>query len=59
MIHHCLGVLRWAPETLWRATPREVALAVSPVAGAGPLDRHALAGLMRRFPDQNHGTTTI
>lgn len=46
-----LGVLRWTPDAVWRATPREIAAA----SGVG-LHRPALAtadlhGLMARFPD--------
>ncbi|MAB01106.1 MAG: hypothetical protein CMN87_19855 [Stappia sp.] len=54
MIHLCLARLGWSPEALWRATPREVALALGPPPGtgpAGPLGRERLGELMRRFPD--------
>jgi uncharacterized phage protein (TIGR02216 family) len=48
-----LGVLRWPPDALWRATPRELAAALSGPAG-GPV-RPATAGdlerLMQAFPD--------
>lgn len=47
-----LGVLRWSPDTFWRATPRELRAALGgpgrPVAPAGADD---LARLMRAFPD--------
>jgi uncharacterized phage protein (TIGR02216 family) len=48
-----LGVLRWSPESFWRATPRELAAAVAglrgtPIVAPGAGD---LAALMRAFPD--------
>ena len=54
MIHLCLGRLGWTPEALWRATPREVALAIGSPPETGPVGapgREALLALMRRFPD--------
>lgn len=48
-----LGVLRLPPEQFWRMTPREIAYAVEAVTGRGPpLDRRALADLMRTYPDE-------
>jgi uncharacterized phage protein (TIGR02216 family) len=45
-------VLRLAPETFWRMTPRELAHAIRAVRGhATPLGRDDLARLMARFPD--------
>jgi uncharacterized phage protein (TIGR02216 family) len=49
-----LGVLRWSPETFWRATPRELAAALEGRGGRRPLappTLHDLARLMRVFPD--------
>jgi uncharacterized phage protein (TIGR02216 family) len=47
-----LGVLRLSPEQFWRMTPRELAYAIEAASGRGaPLDRHALAQLMKRYPD--------
>lgn len=52
----CLGRLNWSPETFWRATPREVALALGfGLAGemrAGAPDRASFERLMRRYPDE-------
>jgi uncharacterized phage protein (TIGR02216 family) len=45
-----LGVLRWSPDTFWRATPRELAAALGPVR-AEPAGRADLARLMTQFPD--------
>ena len=48
-----LGVLRLPPDSFWRMTPRELALAIEAVRGRvpTPLDRNAMASLMRRYPD--------
>lgn len=48
-----LGVLRLAPESFWRMTPRELAFAIEAVTGraAGPLPRRSLVELMKRYPD--------
>jgi uncharacterized phage protein (TIGR02216 family) len=47
-----LGVLRLPPEQFWRMTPRELAYAIEAATGRGvPLDRAALAQLMKRYPD--------
>ena len=47
-----LGVLRLPPEQFWRMTPRELAYAIEAVSGrSAPLDRAALAQLMKRYPD--------
>ncbi len=46
----CFGVLRWSPDTFWRATPRELAAALGPT-GAEPAGRADLARLMTLFPD--------
>ncbi len=40
-----LGVLRWPPETFWRATPRELAAAAGLQAASAP-DVEALRRLM-------------
>ena len=52
-----LGVLRLAPEQVWRMTPRELACAIAAVRGphVAPPDRAALDDLMRRFPDAPRG----
>jgi uncharacterized phage protein (TIGR02216 family) len=47
------GVLRWSPESFWRATPRELAAAAGALRGA-PIEAPTagdLAALMREFPD--------
>jgi uncharacterized phage protein (TIGR02216 family) len=45
-------ILRWPPETVWRATPREIAAALTgPAAAAEPMRSAELAALMRAFPD--------
>ncbi|WP_263625844.1 phage tail assembly chaperone [Stappia indica] len=52
----CLGRLNWPPEAFWRATPREVALALGFGAPAalrnGAPDRAGFERLMRRYPDE-------
>lgn len=51
-----LGLLRWRPDDLWRATPRELAAALGRSRDAGPVGRTELADLMRLFPDEDtHG----
>jgi uncharacterized phage protein (TIGR02216 family) len=46
-------VLRWPPDAVWRATPRELAAAARAVFGAAapPLDRARLDELMACHPD--------
>ena len=48
-----LGVLRWSPESFWRATPRELAAAAQGLRGscAEAPSAQDLARLMREFPD--------
>ena len=47
-----LGVLRWTPDALWRATPREVAAAAGLTrARPAPATRADLARLMAAHPD--------
>lgn len=48
-----LGVLRLAPDSFWRMTPRELAAAMDAVFGTpdAPLDRGEFASLLARFPD--------
>ena len=50
-----LGLLRWSPDTFWRATPIELAAAAQGFSGrlAAPVPASAddLARLMRAFPD--------
>jgi uncharacterized phage protein (TIGR02216 family) len=44
--------LRLPPESFWRMTPRELALAIEAVRGRGaPLERGTLMELMARYPD--------
>jgi uncharacterized phage protein (TIGR02216 family) len=54
-----LGVLRLAPETFWRMTPRELAHAIRAVRGpmVPPLKRPDFDALLRAFPDNeaHHG----
>lgn len=52
-----LGVMRLPPEHFWSMTPRELACAIVAVRGPNhaPMDRAALDGLMRKFPDQPRG----
>ena len=48
-----LGVLRWPPDVLWAATPREIAAAASafaPTRAQAP-ERAEMAALMALFPD--------
>jgi uncharacterized phage protein (TIGR02216 family) len=49
-----LGVLRWPPETFWRATPRELAAALHVPADSDaphPATSGDLERLMQAFPD--------
>jgi uncharacterized phage protein (TIGR02216 family) len=51
-----LGVLRWSPEVMWAATPREIAAAASAMApnhGAPALDSASLNALMQLYPDDD------
>ena len=45
------GLLRWPPETVWRATPRELALALGRRAAPAAPARADLEAMMRAFPD--------
>ena len=45
------GLLRWPPETVWRATPRELALALGRRASPAAPGRAELDSLLRAFPD--------
>ena len=47
------GVLKLAPETFWRMTPRELAHAIRAARGpvSAPLKRDDFDALMRAFPD--------
>jgi len=45
-----LGRLRWRPDDIWRATPREIAFALGRGAPAG-MNRTELRALLARFPD--------
>lgn len=48
-----LGVLKLPPETFWRMTPRELALAIRALRRpeVEPIPREALDALAARFPD--------
>ena len=47
-----LRLLRWTPETFWRATPRELMAATHGLgASATPAGLGDLARLMEAFPD--------
>lgn len=47
-----LGALRWSPEQVWRATPRELALALGAgAARTGPPNAADLHRLIDLFPD--------
>ncbi|WP_279477827.1 phage tail assembly chaperone [Aureimonas sp. SK2] len=46
-------VLRMTPDAVWRASPRELALALRPFAALSePPSRARLDELMQRFPDR-------
>lgn len=55
-----MGVLRWPPETFWRATPTELAMAIRGLGGNGGAGRGSAVSalslaeldvLVARFPD--------
>jgi uncharacterized phage protein (TIGR02216 family) len=49
-----LGVLRWPPDVVWAATPREIAAAaqaLAPNQSAQALDGASLRALMQLYPD--------
>jgi uncharacterized phage protein (TIGR02216 family) len=50
VLHLALGRLRWTPDTFWRATPRELALALGP-PHRGSMQASDLHDLMSIFPD--------
>jgi uncharacterized phage protein (TIGR02216 family) len=50
VLHLALCRLRWDPETVWRATPREIALALAPPLQSAP-DLADLHRLMTTYPD--------
>lgn len=54
VLEAALGGLGWAPETFWRATPRELAAALTGRFGArrDAPSREALAALMAAHPDR-------
>lgn len=54
VLHLAFAVLRWPPETVWRATPREIAAALRPLSAAEPMRRTDVAALMAAFPDGGH-----
>lgn len=43
--------LGWTPDTFWSATPADLRHALGPQVAADSLDAHALAALMKEFPD--------
>ena len=51
-----LSVLRWPPDTFWRATPRELLAALGPAGerNVEPATSGDLARLMQAFPDAHH-----
>jgi uncharacterized phage protein (TIGR02216 family) len=50
--HLAAAVLGWSPDTMWNATPAELRTALGlDAATEVPLDRTALARLMKAFPD--------
>ncbi|WP_299566437.1 phage tail assembly chaperone [Enterovirga sp.] len=52
VLHLLLGRLRWSPDAVWRATPREVAAALGgPAPGRSALSSAELDALMSAFPD--------
>ncbi|WP_319771968.1 phage tail assembly chaperone [Breoghania sp.] len=55
VLHFCLNHLRWPPQTVWAATPREVAAALTSAPathkGSKPA-RGGLEALLRRYPDR-------
>jgi uncharacterized phage protein (TIGR02216 family) len=50
VLHLALCRLRWDPETVWRSTPRELALALGPPRQRAP-DLADLRLLMTTYPD--------
>ncbi|WP_281261783.1 phage tail assembly chaperone [Breoghania corrubedonensis] len=51
VMRFCLAHLHWSPQTMWQATPRELAAALAPPARTGAPERARLAALLRRYPD--------
>ena len=52
MLHFAFRVLRWPPDAVWRATPREIAAALGGMhRDAEPLGGAELAALMNLYPD--------
>lgn len=52
VLRFALGHLRWTPDAVWRATPREIAFAMPQHAAGSPALRRAeFDDLLRRFPD--------
>lgn len=45
------GLLRWPPDAVWRATPREIAWALGARTAPGAPSRDELRALMADFPD--------
>ena len=56
-----LGVLKLPPETFWRMTPRELALAIRALRRpeTEPITRRTLDALAARFPDPVRQEVTI
>jgi uncharacterized phage protein (TIGR02216 family) len=53
VLHAAFRHLRWTPDTVWRATPRELAIALrDPDRVSAPMRRDAFAALLDAFPDE-------
>jgi uncharacterized phage protein (TIGR02216 family) len=53
VLHVALRVLLWPPDTVWRATPREIAAALGGAQGVTePMRGAELAALMNLYPDR-------
>lgn len=57
VLHLAFRALRWPPDAVWRATPREIAWALSADSSAAgrPLGRAELSTLMILYPDASEG----
>ncbi|MCB1447687.1 MAG: phage tail assembly chaperone [Rhizobiaceae bacterium] len=51
-LHFGLGLLRLAPDAFWALSLRELMAMGGGSRAAAPMDRTALAALMRRWPDR-------
>jgi uncharacterized phage protein (TIGR02216 family) len=50
-MHAAFAVLRWTPDTFWRASPRELASALATPGRRESLNETDLGELMQLFPD--------